>query len=394
MKKLAWLGLALASVLVACPPSEPTPIPISGDADNDNIPDNAEIAGGNFNGIDVYAMGARTGQRDIFLEIDNMTSAEAKLNPQRAALDKFVAAFATKGIALHIDVGDAFSPNFDPANYNLGNSQRLLPYNTRISLKPTPGYASVQEFKNQYFATDRNNVFYYMVLGSSQNANGSAGSSGRAEIIGDESMVTFGGSGWNLNTSTPEKTNQLNNIMASTMMHEFGHNLGLRHGGNENKNYKPNYVSIMNYMYQLDCIGPTTGTGIADRFFRSFYGGAQYPESGLVNNARSSNCKIDFSDGGSSNLNETSLNENNGMGRGAGLVDWNNDGTTQSTLNFNLNNENFVADGDAVSDTMQDHNDWGSLQIGFPQPGARPQAEPELSHEDPPSPAFFKELGQ
>ncbi|QQO56208.1 MAG: hypothetical protein N838_25455 [Thiohalocapsa sp. PB-PSB1] len=34
-------------------------------------------------------------------------------------------------------------------------------------------------------------------------------------------------------------------------MHEFGHNLGLRHGGNENTNRKPNYISIMSYNYQL-----------------------------------------------------------------------------------------------------------------------------------------------
>jgi hypothetical protein len=392
MNKFAWLGLALASVLVACPPA-PTPTDNS-DNDNDNILDRFEVAGSNLNGLDLYAMGARTGQRDIFLEIDNMTSAEAKLNPQRVALDKFVAAFAAKGIALHIDVGDAFSPNFDPANYNLGNTQRLLPYNARISLTPKAGYASVQEFKSQYFAANRNNVFYYMVLGSSQNSDGSAGSSGRAEIVGDESMVTFGGSGWNLNTSTPEKTNQLVNIMASTMMHEFGHNLSLRHGGNENKNYKPNYVSIMNYMYQLDCIGPTTGAGIADRFFRSFYGGSQYPESSLVNNARTSACKIDFSDGGSGNLSEASLNENGGMGRGAGLVDWNNDGVTQTALDFNLNDVAVLGDGDNVQDTLQDHNDWGNLQVGFPQSGARPQAQPELSDEPPPSPEFFKELGK
>jgi hypothetical protein len=40
-------------------------------------------------------------------------------------------------------------------------------------------------------------------------------------------------------------------------MHELGHNLGLRHGGDEDsgddlegwKNNKPNYRSVMNYLY-------------------------------------------------------------------------------------------------------------------------------------------------
>ncbi|MFN3266172.1 MAG: zinc-dependent metalloprotease family protein [Deinococcales bacterium] len=387
MKKLAWLGLPLALGLVACPPPG-----VSADADKDNIPDSAEVPGSSYKGIDVYSMGARVGQRDIFLEIDNMTSAEAKLNPQRAALDKFVAAFAAKKIALHIDVGDAFSPNFDPANYNLGNAQRLLPYSQSISLTPKIGFASVKELKSQNFAANRNGVFYYMVLGSSQNASGLAGSSGRAEIIGDDSMVTFGG--WNLNTNTTEKTTQLNNIMASTMMHEFGHNLGLRHGGDENLNYKPNYVSIMNYMYQLDCIGPTSGTGIADRFFYSLYGGTKYPESGLVNNARTSACKIDFSDGSSSNLDENSLNENAGMGRGAGVVDWNDDETTQTALSLNLNPVSLLGDGDDMNSSLQDHDDWSNIQIGFPQGGAHLLATPELSDEEAPSAEYLKALGQ
>lgn len=178
------------------------------------------------------------------------------------------------------------------------------------------------------------------------------------------------------------------------MMHEFGHNLGLRHGGNENKNYKPNYVSIMNYMYQLDCIGPTSGAGIADRFFRNLYGGAKYPESGLVDNARTTACKIDFSNGNSSNLDENNLDENAGMGRSAGLVDWNDSGTTQTALSFNLNPISILGDGDSTKTALQDHDDWSNLQIGFPQPGARPQATPELSEESPPSAEFLKELGR
>jgi hypothetical protein len=38
-------------------------------------------------------------------------------------------------------------------------------------------------------------------------------------------------------------------LQAGVLMHEFGHNLGLRHGGWENTNYKPNYLSVMNYYF-------------------------------------------------------------------------------------------------------------------------------------------------
>jgi hypothetical protein len=34
-------------------------------------------------------------------------------------------------------------------------------------------------------------------------------------------------------------------------MHELGHNLGLRHGGNDDILHKPNYLSVMNYSFQF-----------------------------------------------------------------------------------------------------------------------------------------------
>jgi hypothetical protein len=40
------------------------------------------------------------------------------------------------------------------------------------------------------------------------------------------------------------------NQQAGTLMHELGHNLALQHGGQNGNNYKPNYISIMNYLFQ------------------------------------------------------------------------------------------------------------------------------------------------
>ena len=39
---------------------------------------------------------------------------------------------------------------------------------------------------------------------------------------------------------------------ALVFMHELGHNLGLEHGGTDNINFKPNYLSLMNYRYSYD----------------------------------------------------------------------------------------------------------------------------------------------
>jgi hypothetical protein len=41
-----------------------------------------------------------------------------------------------------------------------------------------------------------------------------------------------------------------------TFMHELGHNLGLEHGGDDELNYKPNYLSVMNYTFQMPYIVP------------------------------------------------------------------------------------------------------------------------------------------
>ncbi len=48
---------------------------------------------------------------------------------------------------------------------------------------------------------------------------------------------------------------------AGTYMHELGHNFGLHHGGDDEYNYKPNYLSVMNYAFQFDGL---YGTGKYD----------------------------------------------------------------------------------------------------------------------------------
>ncbi len=339
------------------------------DADNDGIPDSAEVSGGTYNGLDLYAMGARTGKRDLFIEVDNMTSADPGLNPQREALDKVVAAFAPHNIAVHFDTGNAFASGFNPASYNLGNSTRTVPYTSSISLSPSDGLASsLYALKAQNMDFARNLIFHYLILGSSQKLSGAKGSSGVAELNGNDFLTTFGG--WGFNRTNANNTNLLINLQATTIMHELGHNLNLLHGGDEDTNFKPNYFSIMNYEYQLNCLGSTTGTNTGDRYyFEGFDQGLiGYSSKGITSlsalsdGPTSATCSMDYSNGSSFDLDENLLNENAGLGRGAAFIDWNINGAADTAITFDIN---FDISRPVTLTLLHDFDDWSNLSLPF-----------------------------
>src|SRR5690606_37553632 len=84
-------------------------------------------------------------------------------------------------------------------------------------------------------------------------------SSGYAEIVGDDAIVSL----YCLNTEAN---------VARTIIHEIGHLLGLHHGGFEACNGKPNYNSLMNYRYQFAGVdGSCNATG--DQALDDFSGG-------------------------------------------------------------------------------------------------------------------------
>ncbi|MGY8799847.1 MAG: hypothetical protein ACKVG4_13835, partial [Longimicrobiales bacterium] len=152
-------------------------------------------------------------------------------------------------------------------------------------------------YKAANFASNRNGYFHYAMHPHSYD-NG--GSSGFAEINGDDminSTLNFYGN---------------YQAVAGTIMHELGHNLGLRHGGNESANYKPNYNSVMNYQYQ----------------FRGVDNNCTVPGNGV----------LDYSSGTRPDLDESNLSEAEGICEDTAPVnalwgtDWNYDGDMADTL--------------------------------------------------------------
>lgn len=95
-------------------------------------------------------------------------------------------------------------------------------------------------------------AFRYMLFGhnlTGTNQGGSTGS-GCSEVAGDDATVTLGSfAQTTVNGVTHNRG--LTDQQAGTFMHEFGHNLGLDHGGHEKFNCKPNYLSVMSYSRQF-----------------------------------------------------------------------------------------------------------------------------------------------
>lgn len=326
------------------------------DADQDGIPDCSEEPGSTYAGLPLYDWGARTGQKDIFIELDYMDgtnngaqSLDEGILPRKEALQKVVDVFAEQGIAVHFDVGDLYdnAADLDPSDFDLGGGQEV-PFVDGMTFSTTP---SVYDYKVDYFDYSRFQIFHYLLFVNTQ--NGSAGSSGLAEINGNDLIVSLGE--WGLSSNTTSNTNRLINFQASTLMHELGHNLGLLHGGNENDNNKPNYFSIMNYLYQLNGLSEI-GNNEGDRYYDEYFNGNANCDGPLTNPSSSDTFIMDFSHGVSAAITKNSANETLGLGQlNSSGVDFNCDGDVADT----------AADTGQGMDTWTDYDDWGNINLDF-----------------------------
>lgn len=324
------------------------------DADDDGIPDCSEVSGSTFAGLPLYEWGARTGQKDIFIEVDYMDAtngggqpADEGITPRQEALQNVVNAFSAQGIAVHFDVGDLYdqASGTDPADFDLGGGEEV-PFVDAMTFSTA---TSLYDYKLSYMDYARMQIFHYLVFANTQ--NGASGSSGLAELFGNDLIVSLGE--WGLDSSDTANTNQLINFQASTLMHELGHNLGLRHGGNEDTNDKPNYFSIMNYTYQLYGLSEI-GNNEGDRFYQAIYNGNGNCHVALNKSYSTTDFIMDFSHGDAAALNWGSINETLGLGQvGSDGVDYNCDGDVTDTA------------ASIGSGTWTDYDDWSNIKLDF-----------------------------
>jgi len=353
-----------------CVPPDPDNPPGPGDPnwdfDQDGLIDGWEMDGIDFDGdgepeIDLPGLGAVAGTRDIFVEIDIMEGVAF----DQSAIDDVVRAFATApptvpggnpGINLNVLV-DTDQPARGPLNLLTNNN---LP----------PEYYTI---KDAFFGTavDRSHpdwdqirpirlgIFRYCLWADTVIDEDGDGISGVAEAIPSNDFVVAGSvQSWF--TNPVDATNGL----AGTFMHELGHAIDLLHGGQENSpNYKPNYLSVMNYAYQLPNTAPT----------------AQFT------NARDA-WRLDYSRSATRSLDESELVETDGLdgqsGRmmlfnsapetqdptinigwaNAAEIDWNNNSTFEANP-YQLDISRLRSGVDLSYDILNSYSDWDRLWL-------------------------------
>lgn len=209
-----------------CPSRYPELDP-EADADGDSLPNGWEAGGLARLGADPYT-------RDVFVHADWMRGCAPPEGWQRPV----VAAFERQGIALHVDQGPE-SPNTD-GPWGGRSAAAELDFDSSTDL-----WKEVDAAKRAggYDRQARRDVFHYALFANSIEGAGD-GVIGQARAAGD---VSEGSHDFVVSVCQNDELRRSPHETGLTFMHELGHNLGLGHGGEDDMNDKPNYVSVMNY---------------------------------------------------------------------------------------------------------------------------------------------------
>jgi uncharacterized repeat protein (TIGR01451 family) len=300
--------------------------------------------------------------------------------PKQDAIADVVQAFAdasatvsnpdgTTGVQLHVDVGHLYGAGIIVSvagtggvsgtygDLGGGGDQIAEAGNEVIESfwSPKGNGTAFADLRKDFFDSTRTLIFRYAIFGHQTNGRQAVNdcTSGETQAVpGVNFFVTLGGikdNGdpcWRTissldpcfvsgDTGVDAGGHSVGNrkVQAGTFMHELGHTLGLQHDGDQdNFDYggsqgvlevynKPNYLSVMNYVFQCSSVPSNPAWGLP--------GGADY-----------SRLKLD-------SLDETRLDECAGQDAGVyglGPMDWNGTGGFQGTTCSAPNDSNIEAD--------------------------------------------------
>ncbi len=311
-------GIVLGPTAIGTNPSD-------ADTDDDAIRDGDEVFR-TVEGLDLHPMGANPVRKDIFVEVDWFDDGTHTHRPNATVVSLLQVAFAaastpnpygaSPGIAIHIDYGQGGA-------FTGGN---LIPGSDTVVVFNTEFY----DYKEAHFNPNRRDYFHYSIHCHRYNTE-TNNSSGVAELNGNDFIVSL-------------QTSLSNSNVSKTFMHELGHNIGLRHGGFENRNRKPNYNSVMNYRHQFP---------------------------GADNNCNAlGDGVLDYSRGLNIPLDENDLDESQGV-CGTVAIDWDGSGTIETSVARNINCSTGTSQPcgtatsceDSTCNILQDNDDWADINF-------------------------------
>ena len=223
--------------------------PESDDTDGDGLYDYWEVFGvdrdndGDID-LDLPGYGASPHHKDLFIEMDWMEDATHSHKPHPWTIQTAINQFLCYDIRLHVDAGSMGGGNAVQHILDMGEGDTKLNH--------------LLDIKQSNCDPARFGIFRYALYGH-----------GWGQYFGTGNMT--------LRSDPPNTSNDFDEpyFQARQLIHETGHSLALGHGGQSrtevsqaysldqecclmrndvaswiNTNYKPNYVSIMNYLYE------------------------------------------------------------------------------------------------------------------------------------------------
>jgi len=330
------------------------------DTDGDGLLDSWENEGidsDDDGDIDLVLEGADWQHKDIFVEVDYMEGHK----PMDAAMADVKAAFSHAPNTL-VDNPD----NKDGVNLHILVDEQI---NHQDVLYVWEGFDSIKSYSfgsfDQRTADNRDDVLlakkmafrYCLFINQFARYDNKSSSfvpsnaSGVSELPGNDFIVSLG---------TFPTHGGTRDEQAATFMHELGHSLNLRHGGDVNENYKPNYLSIMNYLFVFE------GDPIPNRPL-------DYSRSALPTIDENA---LDEMKGVSPNAYEPSYHANwvmtaysdaIGQPNSSSLnpINWNNDSSFNSSVSADINNFVCWHSPSGKKTPLTGYEDWSHLLYDF-----------------------------
>jgi hypothetical protein len=323
----------------------------SDDDDGDELLNKWEQNGidiNNDNKTDLTFVDANPLHKDIYVEVDYMTFHKPRMQSINDVIESFDNAplpnpDGITGINLHVDVDEEVTHKDTTSKtflINIRNSN----FGTSVQ-RADPNSANIISSKLL--------VYHYGLFGHAQPRTTSSGISFDTPAM--EFLVSLGAPGWGVDPTTGHNVGSIDQ-QEGTFMHELGHNLDLHHGGIDDINCKPNYLSVMSYTRQFSSL-------IGDR-------------------------PLDYSRSILPSLIENNLNENNGIGVSNPLglrtiygpppvvvtiagnpEDWSRDRDTLDNL-VNSDINKLDSCDFSPNQVLNSHDDWNNLAyISTPAPG-------------------------